>query len=121
MKFKKVLPNSEKTRKFLNSLSTIYMVGFWARFGVREYPFTGQYTTDENGRSIPLIYHYEDDNGTCDEWRLMPITEATVGSVYVWTEDEEIANSIANALQIKNELNKKRREEKRKKEEPKDV
>ena len=43
MKFKKILVNNKENLEFLNSLEKIYMVGYWAHYGTRDFPFTGKF------------------------------------------------------------------------------
>lgn len=92
---KKVLPNNSKTEKYLAKLPKIYLVGCWARYGVMEFPFSGKYIINENGISIPLVYDYDDFNGTSDNWYLRPINLTTTGFIIVWTQCESVAERIA--------------------------
>lgn len=94
---KKVLKNTAKTRKYLNSLPKIYIVGCWAKYGVREYPFTEKYFS-ENGFSVPLVYDYDDCNGTCDNYWLRRIDQTTSGWIVMWTQDKKLADEIAELL-----------------------
>lgn len=87
------LRNQRKIAK-IKQLPKIYIIGRWARYGVREYYFTGKYTTID-GVSIPLVYNYDDCNGTDSLWRLLPITYVTSGCVLLWTQHEEVACSVA--------------------------
>lgn len=91
---KKILPNNSKTKKYLETLPKIYLIGCWARYGVREH----YYTKKNNKDGIPLVYDYYDGNGTCDLWRLVPITETTCGWQLAYTPYKETAQHIANAL-----------------------
>lgn len=91
---RKVLKSTPKTKEYLDSLPKIYIVGRWARYGVREYPFTGVYEQID-GVSFPLVYDYYDGNGTCDEWRLRTIDNVTTGDVILWTQNEHAARRVA--------------------------
>ncbi len=91
---RKVLKNTPKTKVYLNSLPKIYMVGCWAKYGVREYPFTEKYFS-ENGFSIPLVYDYDDHNGTCDNYWLRRIDYTTTGQVLLWTQSKSVADKVA--------------------------
>lgn len=91
-----VLKNTPKTKAFLDSLPKIYMVGCWAKYGVWEFPFTGKYRRDEYcDISVPLVYQYDDHNGTCDNYYLRDITSTTSGAVIMWTEIKEVADRVA--------------------------
>lgn len=92
---RKVLKNTPKTKAYLDSLPTIYMVGCWARYGVRAFPFTGKYATSKEGVSIPLVYDYDDCNGACDNYYLRRLDYTTTGQVFMWTQNEKLARKIA--------------------------
>jgi len=91
---RKVLKNTAKTQKYLDSLPKIYLVGCWARYGVREYPFTEKYFS-ENGISIPIVYDYDDHNGTCDNWYLRRLYYVTTGQIIMWTQNKSVAYKVA--------------------------
>ena len=90
----KVLPNNQKTKEYFDSLPKIYIVGLWAKYGVREYPFTEKYFS-ENGFSIPLVYDYDDHNGTCDNYYLRRIDRVTSGQILLWTQSKSVASKVA--------------------------
>ena len=46
------IPDSPDTKRLLDSLPRIYAVGCWARYGVREYYYSGRSTKD----GIPLVW-----------------------------------------------------------------
>lgn len=91
-------------REKLEKLPKMYLVGCWARYGVMPFPFSGKFIKDKsiggNNERVPLVWDYYDGNGTCDFWRLIPITETTAGTIICWTERRAIAKKIANALNI---------------------
>ena len=91
---KKILKNTAKTMAYLEGLPKIYMVGYWAKYGVREYPFTEKYFS-ENGFSVPLVYDYDDHNGTCDNWYLRRLDLVTSGAVIMWTQNKAVADKVA--------------------------
>ena len=99
---RKVLKNTPKTKDYLNSLPKIHMVGFWARYGVRTFPFTGKYITNKDGISIPLVYDYDDHNGTCDNYYLRRLDRTTTGAVITWTQNEKLASKIAELFNKEN-------------------
>lgn len=92
---KRVLKNNDKTKAYLNSLPKIYLVGCWAKYGVSDYPFTGKYETNEYGTSIPLVYDYDDHNGTCDNYYLRRLDHVTTGTIVLWTQSKNVANKVA--------------------------
>ena len=94
---KKVLPNNARTGRMLDKCPKIYAVGCWAGFGVREYHFSGKY--DKDGVT-PLVWDYEDFNGTCDEWRLRNIHYTTGGRILAWSNEEATAQYIADKVNI---------------------
>ena len=90
---KKVLKNTAKTKVYLDSLPKIYLVGCWAKYGVREYPFTEKYFS-ENGFSVPLVYDYDDHNGTCDNWYRRRLDYVTTGQIIMWTQNKAVADKV---------------------------
>lgn len=93
---RKVLKNNKKTRAYLDSLPKIYLVACWAKYSVREYPFTGKYEYDKYyDISAPLVYQYNDCNGTCDNYYLRRITDTTSGSIIMWTQFKSVADKVA--------------------------
>ena len=92
---RKILKNNKKTKTYLDSLPKIYLVGCWAKYGVHDYPFTGKYEINEHGTSIPLVYDYDDHNGTCDNWYLRRLDHVTTGQIILWTQNINIANKVA--------------------------
>ena len=87
---KKVLQNNEENRKLITELPKVYIIGCWARWGVRGFPFVKL-----NKNLIPLVYNYNDYNGTADQWELIPITYTTTGYIFDWSFSEERAKYIA--------------------------
>lgn len=73
------------------------MVGCWAKYGVRAYPFSGKYT-ETYGYSVPMVYDYVDCNGTCDQYCLRSIYHVTTGQVIMWTYSQSVANKVAELL-----------------------
>lgn len=96
MPMKRILVNSKMTRPYLESLTIIYMVGRWAHWGVREFKFSGAY---DKSKEYPLVWDYDDCNGTCDRWVLRRIDCTTTGTVICWTFSKVAANRIAGALE----------------------
>jgi hypothetical protein len=94
---KKVLSNNKRTQKYLKKLPKIYVVACWARFGVREYPFTGKFIKDKyrGDTYVPLVYDYDDCNGTSDNYYLRKLTNTTTGIIIMWTQNKNIAEKIA--------------------------
>lgn len=95
---KKVLKNNKRTKRYLEKLPKIYIVACWARFGVREYPFTGKFIKDKNRGNmyIPLVYDYDDCNGTCDSYYLRDIMSVTTGNIILWTQNRNVAEKVAS-------------------------
>lgn len=91
---KKILIDSKKTRTYIDSLPKLYVVGYWAKYGVREYPNSGE----TNGKGIPLVWDYYDGNGTCSEYHLVSVHDTTSGIVWCWSEDKDACEWISDAL-----------------------
>ena len=94
---KKILESTPETREYLESLPKIYMIACWAGYGVREFPFAGKHTTD----GIPLVWDYDDQNGTCDYYFMRKLTYTTTGWIYAWTTSKRRAEEIVAALNEK--------------------
>lgn len=77
---KKILKNNGKTKAYLDSLEKLWVVFLWADYGIIEVPWTGKY----NREGLPLVYNYYDNNGCCDEFRLVPINHVSSGQLISW-------------------------------------
>ena len=92
---RRVLSNTSKTKKYLETLPKLYIVGLWASYGVRVHYFSGKCDLD----GMPLVYDYYDGNGTCDEWRLYRLDHTTTGCILAWTTEEAHARAIVNSFE----------------------
>lgn len=101
---RQILKNNSKNREFLDSLPKIYLVGIWAQYGVMEYPFTGKYEQNDNGISIPIVYDYDDHNGTCDNYYLRRIDHTTTGQIVLWTQSKSVASKVVELFNKEMEL-----------------
>jgi hypothetical protein len=90
---RKVLKNTRKTQKYLDSCKKIYTVFLWARFGIREVAWSGKFEDGE-----PLVYEYYDANGERDEYRLMPVSKISSGGFVGWYLTKEVAEWLCNKL-----------------------
>lgn len=84
---KRILKNTAKTKKYLESLPKIYGIFLWAKWGMLELPWSGKY--DKTGE--PLVYIYYDANGMCDEYHLVPIHYASSGGFHGWYRNYDTA------------------------------
>lgn len=94
---KTVLKSTKKTKKYLEGLPKYYLIGYWASFGILEFPFSGKYIT-LNGIDYPLVWQYNDSNGENERWCLVPIYQTTTGLILTWTQNEKTAQKIVNAF-----------------------
>ena len=102
MKYK-TLEYNDSNRQFVESCKKVYLVGLWARYGVREYAFAGEYVDSKLWGKEPLVWLEDDHNGTYCEYICMPITETTTGESIVYSFDKDIAESVAQAYnEVKN-------------------
>lgn len=97
---RKRLPCNQKTKDKLAKLPKIYLIACWAHYGVLEFPFSGKYkkVKDADGpliRYIPLVWDYDDHNGTYPEYVLRPITWTTTAAIRGWVRDEQQAKDTA--------------------------
>jgi hypothetical protein len=85
--------NDPEITRILANCRTIYLIGHWAQYGYLPLPFSGEYKFTE-----PLVWMFNDHNGTYDEFILIPITKITTGYVIDWTFDEEEAKRKVKEL-----------------------
>jgi hypothetical protein len=98
---KKILQNDSNTKEYFKTLTKIYGLFLWAKWGMLELYWSGK--LDERG--MPLVYVYYDANGTCDEYRLMPIDRASSGGFWSWYMKRSDAECIQKNLNSKMEKN----------------
>lgn len=94
---RKILRSSRATDRYLKKLPSMYLVGCWADYGIQSFPFSGKYRT-LNGIDYPLVWQYDDCNGTSDSWYLRPIYSVTSGLILTWTQNERTAKNIVDAF-----------------------
>jgi hypothetical protein len=105
MRLRKKLPNDEKTREFLSSLPRVYLIATWAKTGVWEFPFAGEYQFDKYAQcDVPMVYQYDDFNGTEDNYWLRKITYTTTGFIIGWSFDKEEAQRMADEENARSKL-----------------
>ncbi len=92
---KKKLERNEINTKYVDSLPKVYLVATWAKTGVWELPFAGDFAFDKYAQClVPLVYQYDDMNGTEDNYYLRKITSTTAGFIIGWTFDKEEAYAM---------------------------
>ena len=101
---KKRLKDCAKTNRYLKKLPDIYLVACWYKFGVRHFPFSGKFKKYANGTLVPLVWDFDDHNGTYPEWILRPIFDTTTGFSLTWTFSENIAERIASKFNFYDEM-----------------
>ena len=109
---RKRLKNTKKNKDKLAKLPKIYLIACWARYGVLEFPFSGRYKKI-NKKPIPLVWDFDDHNGTYPEYVLRPITWTTTAAIRGWLRDEQQAKDTAEfcekrRLQAQQELQRKK-------------
>ena len=109
---RKRLKNTKKNKDKLAKLPKIYLVACWARYGVLEFPFSGRYKKI-NKKAVPLVWDFDDHNGTYPEYVLRPITWTTTAAIRGWVRDEQQAKDTAEfcekrRLQAQQELQRKK-------------
>ena len=95
---KKILPNNAETKSYLESLPRVYIAACWAGWGVRDFPFSGEYADKE--KTIPLVWDYYDFNGAADEWYLIPINQTTTGMIAGWSFSEAMLKDYTRLKNI---------------------
>ena len=109
---RKHLPHNQKTKDKLAKLPKIYLIACWARYGVLEFPFSGRYKKI-NKKPVPLVWDFDDHNGTYPEYVLRPITWTTTAAIRGWLRDEQQAKDTAEfcekrRVQAQQELQRKK-------------
>lgn len=114
---KTAFPDDAKAREKLEKLPKIWYVGFWAHYGVRSEILGG---FDRDGH--PLVWYFDDHNGTYSEWVLTRLEYTTTGAVITWGDArrreklEKIADLLeADLIKRQQEMREKLQEEMRKK------
>lgn len=102
MKQKEILKNNKKTQKYLETLPNIYIVGCWAKWGVRRYklesirPWVNPGTKEIE--RIPYVWNYDSHNGWADQYELVPIYYVTTGIIRGCTFEKGLAEWVAKKL-----------------------
>ena len=94
-----VLENTKETKEYLDSLPRIYLVVRYFGVAILEFPFTGKYEKasereKDHCKVVPLVYDYDDCNGTCDNYFLRKITDTTTGWIIDWCYTKEEAEEL---------------------------
>ena len=92
---KRFISAHSRLARSIEKLPKIYLVGFWAHYGVQEYYFSGKCAKDGE----PLVWQYDDFNGTADYYVLRKITSTTSGAVFAWTINKKKAEYIATKME----------------------
>ena len=78
---------------------SIYAVVLYAHWGVREYKWTGKWGKNSHDKSpTPIVWHYNDHNGTYEEYQRIPIEYTTTGYIITWTFDKASAKRLVTVL-----------------------
>ena len=96
---KKILKNNSSTKKKLAKMKKVYLVCCGSKWHIREYYFAGKFKWDKRLQDyFPLVYVYDDHNGTCDQWELRPIIYATGCFTRGWSFRRYVAELDAELL-----------------------
>lgn len=95
-KLKEHLEYNDKNYKYIQSLKKVYLIGYWARYGIREYPYAGEMVEDKVFSYTPLVYDFDDHNGTYGEWILRKINDVTTGGVIIYCFNKELAEQLVD-------------------------
>lgn len=87
------LPDNERTKRRLEQLPQIHILVKYAWYAVYSAPYA--YTKVIDGDPVPMVYVFDDHNGTYAEWKLIPATYVTTGGVYCWSIHENVIKKIA--------------------------
>lgn len=99
-KLKEYLECNDKNDRYIQSLRKVYLVGYWARYGVLEFPYAGKLVEDNLFGMTPLVYDFDDHNGTYDEYILRKINDVTSGGVVIYCFNQKVAEMLAYKLNL---------------------
>lgn len=99
-KLKAHLEYNDKNNKYIQSLRKVYLVGYWASYGVLEFPYSGKMVEDDLFGMAPLVYDFDDHNGTYGEYVLRKINEVTSGGTITYCFNKEIAEMLVDKLNM---------------------
>ena len=94
-----VLENTKEAKEYLDSLPRIYLVVRYFGIAILEFPFAEKYEKagereKDHCDLVPLVYDYDDCNGTCDNYFLRKITDTTTGWIIDWAYTRERAEEL---------------------------
>ena len=90
---------TKKNTEKINKCQSIYIVVLYAKWGVREYKWTGKWKYSKLFNSYePIVYDYDDHNGTFEEYVKRPIHFVTTGWIIDWTFSKYAADRFAKLL-----------------------
>lgn len=93
MIFRTVLQRNKRNEHYVKSLKKVYAIVYRATYGVDEFPFSNKYK--DKAKCRPLVWDYDDHNGTTDAYYLRELEATTTGVIYLWTFSKEDAERIA--------------------------
>lgn len=89
---------TKKQQEKVDNSQSVYLIVQYAHWCVREYKWTGKFEI-RDGIPIPIVYDYDDHNGTFEEYAKRPITLVTTGLIFDWTFYKHSASKIAEWLE----------------------
>ena len=96
------LENNKVTKEKLDNLQDIYLIVCWIDYGYLTFKDSGLTEYDKDLKvDVPLVWQYDDFNGTDDAYYLRPITLTTTGSIHTWTYDKDLAKNLIERLNKK--------------------
>lgn len=91
---------SKKTQKKLSRCKSVYLVVCYAHWTVREFKWTGKYKK-YFGNPWPIVWDYDDHNGTYEEYVKRPIYHTTTGQICTYCFSKSMAEVIAEAMELR--------------------
>ena len=89
---------TKKAIEKVENAPKVYLIVCWARWGVQEYSWTGKWSIDERGIPQPIVYYYNDHNGSYEEYQLIPIFSTTTGICMDWSFYKNAAQALAEKM-----------------------
>lgn len=101
--FKKRLPATKKTKKYLDKLPNLYLVVEYAAPAILTYAYSGKMKYCKYHKTWePMVWQYDDFNGVTDCWCLRGIFHVTTGKILGWFFDFSIAECIVDNYKKQN-------------------
>lgn len=90
-----------KAIKEMSKCTDVYLIVHYAHWTVVDYKWTGKWSKPNKcmERPCPIVYFYDDHNGEYEEYKKIPILNATSGNIFDWSFYKDSAIRISKLLE----------------------